>query len=499
MRWLTRWVLIGILIVSCGDDGIGPERQGSGSGAPEHCGRPGSQLLVYPDSLRLVVGSADHVWLDWGCSGPPTNGVLDWTIRDPAIASLESGNPGPSSAYDPAIIHSQTPGRTVVVVQAAGLTDSVVVVVPDTVVMGPVGFVAAGRDVSCAVTEGGTAYCWGTGRESILGEAWVDPAIGTCWGSPCSPMPVRRQSDVSSVYATNSHACSLDVSGSAWCWGDNYSYQLGVADPRPFYDPVPVSGGRTFSTLAVGWAYTCGLTSDGDAYCWGDNHGGKLGTNQRVRPTATPALVAGDLDWVSLDAIGESTCGVTDAGHLYCWGLFDVLILPAGTEICTTAGGKDGPVSVACSYVPLRMSLDTGSNADSLLVQVSGSCARTSMGSVYCLDRPSGTYTPVVGLDPVVSISGGDAHNCGLTAGGSAFCWGSNGEGQLGDGTIAYSVAPVAVTGGLTFGQVAVGSSHTCGLTDQREVWCWGANHYGQAGASILRNPQTPVKVHGQD
>jgi alpha-tubulin suppressor-like RCC1 family protein len=313
-------------------------------------------------------------------------------------------------------------------------------------------------------------------------------------------MPVPRTTDAHSVDVSRTHACSLDAVGSAWCWGDNFAFQLGVPEATSFHDPVAVSGGMAFTTLTLGASHTCGLTSVGAAYCWGDNTAGRLGGDQRGGPISTPELVAGDLTLVSLDARTETTCGATDAGHLYCWGVLNSPnVALAGTETCTNGEGKGGPITVRCSYEPLRMTLDAGLTADSLFVQVSGACALTSLGSVFCFDVARGVYAPVVGLGALASIDGEDGHTCGLTTGGAAWCWGWNDYGQLGDGTTTNHFGPVAVTGGHVFTQIAAGGRHTCGLTLDEDVWCWGDNYVGQAGTSILSDPWVPVKVHGQD
>ena len=497
MRLLTRSAAIGILILSCGDKITEPT---------EFCAQPDTDVALFPDSLHLVVGSADQAWVQWGCFETPPTAEINWIIRDPSIAS-DGGDPsgrsfpnGPSSPNDPArIIQPQAPGRTFLVVEAGGLVDSLAVSVPDTVAMGSVTHIAAGRDASCAVSDDDIALCWGAGW-SVLGQPSVDPAIGTCWGVPCSPMPVPRKTDARSVQVGSSHACSLDTFGSAWCWSDNYALQLGVSEARSFFDPVAVSDGVAFTTLTLGGSHTCGLTSIGAAYCWGDNSAGRLGGNQRSGPVATPELLAGDLQWVSIDTHEATTCGVTDAGHLYCWGtLDDFNSTLAGTETCERSGEKESVVQFRCSYVPLRMPLDTGLTADSLFVQVGGRCARTSLGSVFCYDFARSAYTPMVGFGPFAAISGGGSDTCGVTTGGAAWCWGSNDAGQLGDGTAEYREEPVAVTGGHTFTQISAGGQHTCGLTTDGDVWCWGQNHVGQAGTSILSQPWAPVKVHGQD
>ncbi len=72
------------------------------------------------------------------------------------------------------------------------------------------------------------------------------------------------------------------------------------------------------------------------------------------------------------------------------------------------------------------------------------------------------------------SVSAGGGHNCGLTTSGW-YCWGYNGEGELGDGSTTSRSVPVAVTGGLTFYAVTAGAYLSCGLTTTGAPYCWGA------------------------
>ena len=75
------------------------------------------------------------------------------------------------------------------------------------------------------------------------------------------------------------HACALDASGNAWCWG------LGATAKSETRRPAgntasfaqPVAGGITFRALAAGTQHTCGIGTDNNVYCWGDNEYGQLG------------------------------------------------------------------------------------------------------------------------------------------------------------------------------------------------------------------------------
>ena len=81
------------------------------------------------------------------------------------------------------------------------------------------------------------------------------------------------------------------------------------------------------------------------------------------------------------------------------------------------------------------------------------------------------------------SVEAGAYHTCGRTADGAAYCWGYNGWGQLGDGSIVSSLVPGPVTGGFTYASVSLGGIHACGLTAGGAAYCWGADVYASLGA----------------
>src|SRR6266853_460502 len=105
----------------------------------------------------------------------------------------------------------------------------------------------------------------------------------------------------------------------------------------------------------------------------------------------------------------------------------------------------------------------------------------------------------VAGTTPITfaSVGAGSDHTCGLTASGTAYCWGSDAYGALGDGTTTSSGTPVPVAGGLTFVGLSAGFTHTCGLAATGAAYCWGQNVYGALGDSTSADRSAPVAVRG--
>jgi alpha-tubulin suppressor-like RCC1 family protein len=83
-------------------------------------------------------------------------------------------------------------------------------------------------------------------------------------------------------------------------------------------------------------------------------------------------------------------------------------------------------------------------------------------------------------------IASGQQRSCGLTADGSAWCWGEGYGGVLGDGSSVHRTSPVAVEGGLRFRTIQAGGMSTCGVTLDGTAYCWGGNESGAVGTTIV-------------
>ena len=95
-------------------------------------------------------------------------------------------------------------------------------------------------------------------------------------------------------------------------------------------------------------------------------------------------------------------------------------------------------------------------------------------------------------------IAGGEAHTCARNSAGAVACWGSNSNGQLGNGeggTNAYKNTPVAVLALTNAVAIATGNYHTCAVLSTGEAKCWGKNDIGQLGDNSTTDRHTPVAV----
>lgn len=176
----------------------------------------------------------------------------------------------------------------------------------------------------------------------------------------------------------------------------------------------------------------------------------------------------------------------------------DGATIDAATFALDVAGQQVSGVSRLSDSIGLRAEFD----ADTLLQKMTTYTIVVSRGvrdlngtpldSAISSTFTTGNVVPVSGL-VFTSLATGSTHACGLIAGGAAYCWGDNQQGELGDGTLAGSPTPVAVTGGHQWELITAGDRVTCGVDVNGDGYCWGLTSIGAGGG-----PQaTPLLIGG--
>jgi alpha-tubulin suppressor-like RCC1 family protein len=237
---------------------------------------------------------------------------------------------------------------------------------------------------------------------------------------------------------------------------------------QPLPGAVPVSGtgkgtasqvafaglGRHHPGTTVTVVGGCAILPGGHVACWGDNTYGELGIGTvgtgvgGALGQAPPAVVPGLSGVTAIAAGGDFNCAV-HAGLVSCWGNNT----SRGGRVTGRLGFGGSQISVA---------------------------------------------TEVPGVANAIDVTLGHNMGCALQSGGTAMCWGINGEGNLGRGgpiTGQSFLAPGPVSGLSTATEIAAGGGGACALLMNSSVECWGGDGHDQLAG--LGESSVPVVIPG--
>lgn len=223
--------------------------------------------------------------------------------------------------------------------------------------------------------------------------------------------------------------------GSLWAWGSNLLGQLGPesgAALSPVGVEVPLDD---VVGLAAGNATSYGLRSDGSVYAWGDNSLGQLGIGDlSVVQVDTPVACRTPSGIIAVAAAGDHALALRDDGTVWIWG-----------------GDSKGLGIVTGSGSPLTLP------------------------------------TQVAGVSDAVQVAVGGGHVLVLRSDGRLLAWGSNSDGQLGDGTTVSRTTPQQVSNLDSIVEIRAGAFGSMALAADGSVWTWGnATTAGRPGPYLF-------------
>lgn len=383
----------------------------------------------------------------------------------------------------------------------ADASSTIPVAVDTTVMTGTVTEVSVNGVEACAIADG-KAYCWGTNYSGQLGDGSTIQRT-----KPVAVNTSIMTGTVTHITAGEGGSTCAIAASKAYCWGANSSGQLGDTTTTQRTTPVTVNTALmsgSVTSLSAGNSFACAV-STGKAYCWGDDNFGKLGINDGTSTRQTPTLVNASIMTGTVTEVSAGTynaCAIADSKN-YCWGMGSY--------------GNLGNNDTANSYMPVEVSNPiSNSTAAKASVFSYGACAtydtklycwgynsngqlgnKQSMGDLvnHPIAASIANTTSFNSTSVVSSFSGGN-HTCAINDG-KAYCWGIDGNGQVGDGnTQSYSditaVNTSVMTGTVT--AIAAGSTHTCAVAGGK-AYCWGVNSSGQLGDGSTTQRATPVAV----
>lgn len=295
------------------------------------------------------------------------------------------------------------------------------------------------------------------------------------------------------------HGCALDEQGRAFCWGINYTRELGAPTPEtcghahhpgerrchPSRSEVPLAvvGGRRFRSISAGGYRTCALDAEGRAFCWGkDIDAPRDGCAPGGACGFAPVPFAPGTVFRSIRLAEDAICGILQSGEGRCWR----------RPFNTVGVWREEAVFRGGRLAALDRYADWPDPDDHI------SCAVTEDGRALCQGSPNNlgqlgrgdtiadpAPKPVASRVRFADIRPHEGWTCGLTGVGQAYCWGiaaprpswpggSPPEPEFFACTYsAWCSGPIPRAGGLRFTSLAWRTDSACGLTPGGEVHCW--------------------------
>lgn len=405
--------------------------------------------------------------------------------------------------------------------------------------------IAAGRYHTLALKQDGTVWAWGNNTLGQLGD-------GTTTNKQ-SPVQVPGLTGITAISAGDSHSVARKSDGTVYTWGLNNVGQLGDGTTTTRLSPVVVTG-LVAQTITSGTYHILAIKADGSVWAWGANNLGQLGDGTTVNRTA-PVRSGTLVNVVEVAAGGYHSLAVKSDGTLWSWGYnsFGQLglgnqtdsLVPLAVNGITTAAAVGAGAFHSLVRLANGTVLSAGDNENGEAGRGSATLNFTTFAAIAaetpCLlpapapstlgqrltagqDRTMAIYNDgtvwgsgsngngelgdgsttnrtapvaVSGLTNALGVSAGGSHTLVVLKDGTVRSFGLNTSGQLGDGTTSMRLTPVVVTGLTNVTMVAGGKTHSLARKSDGTVWAWGLNTNGAVGDGSTTTRLAPVQVSG--
>jgi alpha-tubulin suppressor-like RCC1 family protein len=334
-------------------------------------------------------------------------------------------------------------------------------------------------------------YAWGAAAAGQLGD---NTTVNK--SSPVSV--IGGFIDWCQISGIGGFSLAVRTNGTAWTWGCGNCGQLGDNTTVNKSSPVSVLGGFTdWCQISGGICHSLAVRQNGTAWGWGLGSQGRLGDNTTVSKSSPVSVVGGFCDWCQVSGGASHSLALRTNGTAWAWG-FNT----NGNLGDNTAVSKSSPVSVVGGFTDWCQV--SASDNFSLAVRTNGTA--WSWGSNYfgrlgdntATANRSSPVSVVGGFTDWCQISGGNQFSLAVRTNGTAWAWGYAADGRLGNNTTVNRSSPVSVIGGFTdWCQISGGVSHSLAVRQNGTAWGWGVGSLGRLGNNCDSNRSSPVSVVG--
>jgi alpha-tubulin suppressor-like RCC1 family protein len=293
------------------------------------------------------------------------------------------------------------------------------------------------------------------------------------------------------------------ISGTMLAWGANSEGQVGDGTTTSRSKParVRLPAGTRVTSARAGCGFTVALTRSGQILAWGFGRAGQLG-NGKSKNSSLPVHVRlpRGTKVTAIRAGCNAGYALTSAGRVLAWG--DNFFGQLG--IGRLGGSRNVPVQVRLPKGTKATAISAGNGHGLALtatgrVYAWGSDAQGELGDGHTGGRKTAPVRVRLPAGTVVtSVSAGEIHSMAMTRSGRVLAWGDNQAGELGNGHkggVRNTPVQVRLPAGARVRGLFGGCLDSLALTAGGQVLAWGANDFGELGDGTTTDRSAPVPV----
>lgn len=264
------------------------------------------------------------------------------------------------------------------------------------------------NEFMCGVAEDGALWCWGK-------------PVGVANADFIAPRRVADPASWDRAVVAGGTACTIRTDQTIWCSNEVFIGAPLVATPR--WTQV-LAGATPWIQLAKGRDHVCALNAANELWCWGKNYSGQLGVPD-VEQLTTPRLIRSAR---SVAANIDQTCAVALEGTLWCWGADPNSSIPS-SPVALQIGSDADWITVSLDFGHICATKSDGAMWCGGRVH-----DLSAAGSPYLKLEPLSELRRNDASLAWRQVVFGTNHSCALDVSGGLYCWGRNDVGQVGDG-----------------------------------------------------------------